>query len=110
MKYLKNNTNNTQVKVEYLETDIAYASSMGVKVSVIADAMNESRFSNWVDISLEVADLLYIETCKIVQESQDISIGKLKELILNKSVDIVLAEIEFGNIIDLDRSWDWHDI
>lgn len=102
-----NNMNSTQVKVEYFETDKNYIASMGVKVSVIADATNHSRFSCWVDISLELADLLYVEICKIMNENKESSLRKVYDLIICRSAEIVLDEILYGNIDGLNSDWNW---
>lgn len=106
-KYLRNKKNNTQIKLEIYETDIEYLSSMGVKVSVIADSTNKSRFLQWVDITSEVSDLFYFEMNKILKSTNFASIRALHEEMLEVSADIVLDEIEAGNIKDLLSSWSW---
>lgn len=105
-KYLNNKKNNTQIKLEIYETDIEYLSSMGVKVSVIADSTNKSRFIKWVDITPEVADLFYFEMNKIAKTNYSSSKNLHKQM-LKASAYIVLSEIEAGNIEDLDWNWNW---
>lgn len=107
-KYLKNLSNNTQIKIALCETDINNLSGMGVKISVIADATNCSRFSNWVDISMEVADLIYVEMNKIMKVLSFSSKRSLYEQMLEVSAEIVLSEIDEGNIQDIDKLWEWN--